>query len=425
MRPNLDKTGKLGWLQMQRVQIGGGLLLGVVLPFLLRSWIGPEADDRIMVAAITGCVGAVLLGHAMFRNLTSFPGIGGGGYLLPSFVISYGLMVIAFWGLRQDYSRFIAVTSFLLCLFWYALVFLHRHRGTSLRIGVVPYGQVERLYAIDRVDWVKLSAPDAASIDARIIVADFRFDLPDEWERFLADCALRGMPVYHYKQLRESLTGRVEIDHLSENVFGSLIPASVYVKTKRIIDLATAAPALILLMPLFLVIAVAIKLDSPGPILFRQRRVGTAGRAFRVNKFRTMSHDPRRAAPGQLQDAITLAGDPRITRLGRFLRRTRIDELPQVVNILLGDMSWIGPRPEAEILSEWYERELPFYRYRHIVKPGITGWAQVNQGHVAEVGDVLLKLHYDFFYIKNFSPWLDMLIAFRTLAVVITGRGSR
>lgn len=425
MRPNLDKTPKQGWLQLQRVQIGGGLLLGVLLPFLLRSWIGPVADQRIILAAVAGCFGAVLVGHAMYRNLASYPGIGGGSYLLPSFAISYGLMIFIFWSVRQDYSRFIAVSSFLLCLLWYALIFLQRQRGTWLRIGVVPYGQVETLYGIPRVNWIRLGAPDAGRADTRIVVADFRCDLPDEWERFLADCALRGISVYHHKQLRESLTGRVEIDHLSENNFGSLIPASVYVKMKRLIDLVTAAPALILMLPLFIVVAAAIKLDSPGPILFRQRRVGAAGRVFRVNKFRTMSHDPRRAAPGQLEDAITVDRDPRITRLGRFLRRTRIDELPQVINILLGDMSWIGPRPEAEVLSEWYERELPFYRYRHIVKPGITGWAQVNQGHVAGVEDVLLKLHYDFYYIKNFSPWLDVLIALRTLAVVITGRGSR
>jgi lipopolysaccharide/colanic/teichoic acid biosynthesis glycosyltransferase len=125
------------------------------------------------------------------------------------------------------------------------------------------------------------------------------------------------------------------------------------------------------------------------------------------------------------ESAMTRAQDARITRVGRFIRLTRLDELPQALNILRGEMSWIGPRPEALALSRWYEAELPFYRYRHIVRPGITGWAQVSQGHVTEVGDVREKLHYDFYYIKNFSPWLDFLIVLRTIRVIVTGHGAR
>jgi lipopolysaccharide/colanic/teichoic acid biosynthesis glycosyltransferase len=114
-----------------------------------------------------------------------------------------------------------------------------------------------------------------------------------------------------------------------------------------------------------------------------------------------------------------------VTRVGRFLRRTRIDELPQIWNILRGEMSWIGPRPEATSLSSWYEGELAFYRYRHIVRPGISGWAQVNQGHVSSIDDVNHKLRFDFYYIKNISYWLDVLIFFKTLRVVLNGFGSK
>ena len=123
--------------------------------------------------------------------------------------------------------------------------------------------------------------------------------------------------------------------------------------------------------------------------------------------------------------AMTARGDDRITRVGAFLRRYRIDELPQIFNILKFEMSWIGPRPEAEVLSIWYTSELPFYRYRHVVKPGISGWAQVNQGHVADVEQVHLKLQYDFYYIKYFSPWLDLLILFRTIKTMLTGFGAK
>ena len=232
-------------------------------------------------------------------------------------------------------------------------------------------------------------------------------------------------PVYHVKQIEESVTGRVDIEHLSENNFGSLIPSLAYVKIKQWIDVAAASVLGILLLPALLLIALAVRLDSPGPAFFRQRARGLS--RPRVPRLQVPDDAARGAvrAGRERHTAITRDDDDRVTRLGRFLRHTRIDELPQIVNILRGEMSWIGPRPEACSLSEWYETELPFYRYRHIVRPGITGWAQVNQGHVADVEDVQDKLHYDFYYIKNFSPWLDMLIVLRTVRTMLTGFGSK
>jgi lipopolysaccharide/colanic/teichoic acid biosynthesis glycosyltransferase len=194
-------------------------------------------------------------------------------------------------------------------------------------------------------------------------------------------------------------------------------------RLRRVIDLVTALIAAVLLMPAFLVVALLIKADSRGPVLFRQIRIGYRGEPFLVTKFRTMTAVREESDP--LSGAITRDNDHRVTRVGRFLRRTRIDEFPQILNILKGEMSWIGPRPEAAVLSHWYESELPFYRYRHIVPPGITGWAQVNQGHVAELDQVMSKLHYDFYYIKNFSPWLDALIVARTFRIIVNGFGSK
>ncbi len=239
----------------------------------------------------------------------------------------------------------------------------------------------------------------------------------------MADAALAGRMVFQVKQLSESLTGRVEVGHLSENSFGSLVPARGYFHLKALIDFFAALALLPLLLLPMLVIAAAIRLDSKGPALFRQRRIGQAGRKFTVHKFRTMRTDL--GAADERAAAMTGSGDPRITRLGAFLRRSRIDELPQIINILRGEMSWIGPRPEAEVLSSWYTGEIPFYRYRHVVKPGISGWAQVNQGHVAAVDEVHEKLQFDFFYIKYFSPWLDTLILFRTIKTMMNGFGSR
>jgi lipopolysaccharide/colanic/teichoic acid biosynthesis glycosyltransferase len=224
--------------------------------------------------------------------------------------------------------------------------------------------------------------------------------------------------------LLESLTGRVSIEHLSENNFGSLLPNLAWRKAKRAVDVIAAILLLPIFLPLFLVIGILIRLDSSGPMFFRQERVGVGGRPFNIVKFRTMyalGDEPE----ASLTTAITTVGDQRVTRMGRWLRRTRIDELPQIFNILAGQMSWIGPRPEAVALSHWYDVEIPFYIYRHIVRPGITGWAQVNQGHVTDLVDIYRKLQFDFYYIKNFSVWIDILIALRTLRVIWNGFGSK
>jgi exopolysaccharide biosynthesis polyprenyl glycosylphosphotransferase len=311
----------------------------------------------------------------------------------------------------------------LLCIIWFFLVYLRAQRRGELSIGIVPTGAALHLSKINSVDWRVLDGPDSDASDLTAIVADLRSDLPDAWERRLTDYALEGLPVYHSKQLMESLTGQVELEHLSENSFGGLAPVSAYMTIKHTIDWIGAAIVLIILLPILIALAIAIRLDSPGPAIFRQKRVGYRGRPFTVYKFRSMT---TRAAPEDNRaQAMTQANDQRVTRIGRFLRTSRIDELPQLLNVLKGEMSWIGPRPEAEVLSRWYETEIPFYRYRHIVLPGITGWAQVSQGHVAEVNDVRLKLHYDFYYIKHFSPWLDLLIVARTINTMLTGFGAR
>jgi lipopolysaccharide/colanic/teichoic acid biosynthesis glycosyltransferase len=210
----------------------------------------------------------------------------------------------------------------------------------------------------------------------------------------------------------------VDIRHLSENNLGSLLPSSIYLRFKRLVDTAAAIVALPLAIPVMLLAAAAIWVEDRGPVLFRQRRMGFRGRPFVMLKLRTM----HRSADGP---AFTTPRDGRITKVGRFLRKYRIDELPQVFNILRGEMSWIGPRPESLELASWYEAEVPFYSYRHIVRPGITGWAQTLQGNVAEVAAATNKLRYDFYYIKYFSPWIDVLIVARTVRAVLTGFGSR
>jgi lipopolysaccharide/colanic/teichoic acid biosynthesis glycosyltransferase len=407
-----------------RFQLGIGLLLAVITPYLVRfrqEYGQPDMDS--INNSLVGTIVALIGGYYAFRRVSHYPGVRASYHILPTFAVSYGLILAVFFFARLDYSRLHFLTSFMLCVFWYYVVYFKLQRQQTLRIGIVPFGEVAQLQKIPDVSWTELSGDGQESGDYDAIVADLRADIPDEWERFLADRALAGTLVMHVKQMEESLTGRVAIEHLSENNLGSLIPGIIYAKVKRLGDLALAAVAIPLLAPVMLIAVIAVKVDSRGPILFVQQRMGYQGQPFRMFKFRTMTQGP--AADDARLAAMTRDADDRVTRIGKYLRRYRIDELPQIVNIFKGEMSWIGPRPEAVPLSRWYENELPFYRYRHIVRPGITGWAQVKQGHVAEVGDVLWKLQYDFYYIKNFSFWLDLLIVARTARTVLSGFGAR
>ena len=419
----ITSTRRTLWHRI-RFQLGIGLLAAVLIPYAIRYQFDIRAGDLAALNdSLIATTLALIAGYYAFRRVSHYPGVRASYHIFPTFAATYGVALAVFFFLRLNYSRLHFLGSFVVCVGWYYIVYFKLQRQQRLTIGVVPFGEVEHLLQIEEVSWVTLGDPEADEHGCDAIVADLRSDIPDAWERFLADRALAGTLVMHVKQMEESLTGRVAIEHLSENNLGSLIPGIVYAKVKRVWDFAVSLVLLPILLPFLLLVALLIRLDSPGPVLFRQERMGYRGEKFRMFKFRSM----REAVAGQdaRNAAMTQDDDARVTRLGRHLRRFRIDELPQIVNILKGEMSWIGPRPEAVPLSLWYEAELPFYRYRHIVRPGITGWAQVRQGHVADVSDVLWKLQYDFYYIKNFSFWLDLLIVARTVRTIVSGFGAR
>jgi lipopolysaccharide/colanic/teichoic acid biosynthesis glycosyltransferase len=424
MRHEQVKQARVSILTRKRFQLAGALLIGALLPWATRGPLLP--GELFEPASINGLIGntlAIIIGFWMRLSIETYPGIRRSAVILPSALTGHGIVVVWFVLTRFPYDRLGLAAGFLLHVVWLYLLNVYAERRVRRRIAVVPFGEAKRMEQVESVDWLQLKRPrleDTRGCNA--IVADFGADMPDEWEAFLADAALGGRIVYQVKQLAESLTGRVEIERLSENSFGSLLPARGYFYLKGLVDFLFALVILPVALPFMALVAIAIRLDSKGPALFRQKRVGHAGRLITVYKFRTMRMvdvDDERSA------AMTRDGDDRITRVGAVLRKLRIDELPQMFNILKWEMSWIGPRPEAEVLSLWYTSEIPFYRYRHVVKPGISGWAQVNQGHVAEVDEVHRKLQYDFYYIKYFSPWLDLLILFRTIKTMLTGWGAR
>jgi lipopolysaccharide/colanic/teichoic acid biosynthesis glycosyltransferase len=418
----------LDTLNRRRVQLSGAFFLGIFLPAFVR-WrldvlgMAPKNDFVLLTMvsfhnAVIGTVLAQISGYVAMRQMKAHPGVRSMGYVLYSFAMTYGALGLAFLFVRADYSRYQILSSFILTVMWFIFVDYMTAKRAIWRLAFLPGLAAAALPRAPRVFWYGLSSPELSAPNLTGVVADLRAAHTPEWERFLARCALNGLPVFDIRQVSEWLTGRVKVQHLSENTLSASLWRTIYARAKRLVDIA----GVIFVGPLFLlgilVTGVLIRLESPGPALFTQMRMGHRGRTFTIYKLRSMRAD----AVGQ---DFTSDNDPRITRIGAFIRKYRIDELPQIWNILRGEMSWIGPRPEAQPLAEWYENEVPFYSYRHMVRPGITGWAQVNQGNVADVDAALEKLHYDFYYIKNLSPWLDLLIMAKTMQTIRTGFGAR
>lgn len=430
VEPSTEFLGRRDWrllLAKPSFQVIGGILVAAFAPAYWRI-LATEVTfrDAWLNTTLLVVSTVILLSYFTFTNLSKFPNATEGSFIFVTVAVWYGLGAFVLLFSRVNYSGYLFLTSFIISIVWFYLIYFWTLRAKIPKFAIIPGGAVDRLVSLPSVEWSMLKEPRINGDIVNGVVADLRANVGPEWERFIADVSLAGIPVFHSKQAYEALTGRVEIEHLSENTFGSLIPGLAYVGAKKIFDLIGALILIPCLSPFFLVIAVAIRWDSPGPVFFRQERVGYRGKTFTVYKFRTMKHEPDRiesdAAP---HEVMTVDDDDRVTRVGRWLRSKRLDEFPQMINILRGEMSFIGPRPEAVALSQWYQSELPFYVYRHVVRPGITGWAQINQGHVTDADLVLGKLHYDFFYIKNFSPWLDVLITLKTLRIMVRGIGAR
>jgi sugar transferase (PEP-CTERM system associated) len=257
----------------------------------------------------------------------------------------------------------------------------------------------------------------------RVIVAmpDRRGTLPVEE---LLDLRLAGLKVEEATSWLEKISGRIEVEHLYPSwlIFAEGFRFSNFFRfVRRLLNFSVALTALVISLPLLPFIVLAVKLGSPGPALYRQQRVGRRGKVFYCYKFRTMRKD----AEADTGATWATDDDPRITKVGKFLRSSRLDEIPQLWCVLKGDMHFVGPRPERPEFVEWLSREIPYYGVRHVVRPGITGWAQVQYKYGNTLDDAREKLQYDLFYIKNASIGLDMLIMFQTIKIVLLGRGAQ
>ncbi len=274
--------------------------------------------------------------------------------------------------------------------------------------GVRVIGRIEDIPSI-----VKSRAVDRVVVS----LADARGKLPMDK---LLDMKLQGVAFDHLASVYEEFTGKIALENLRPSwlIFSEGFHDTPARRAgKRTIDVAIATIGLVLAAPIMLLVALAVRLSSPGPVLFRQTRVGQSSRPFTLYKFRSM-----RADAEALTGAVwSQPGDARVTRLGRVLRMSRLDELPQLWNVLKGEMSLVGPRPERPEFVERLTRDIPFYGQRHAVRPGVTGWAQVRYKYGATVEDALEKLQYELYYIKNMSLALDLVIMFQTVKTMISG----
>jgi sugar transferase (PEP-CTERM system associated) len=293
------------------------------------------------------------------------------------------------------------------------------------RVVAIPDEADDRTGGLPRViggydDLMELGArPD---IDRIVVaIAERRGNFP---VRELLELRVSGRKVIDGCDFYEELTGRMLIEHLkpSQLIFAEGFgKRSAKIALKRLVDFTASTLGLIASMPIWAIIPLAIKLDSPGPVFFRQSRVGEKNRVFDVIKFRSMRADAEdKTGPVWATDR-----DDRVTRVGRFIRKTRIDEIPQIVNVFKGDMSFVGPRPERPFFVKQLAEEIPFYAHRHSVKPGLTGLAQIKYSYGSTVEDAVEKLRYDLYYVKRMGLLMDLSIIFETVKVVLFGKGAK
>ena len=331
------------------------------------------------------------------------------------------LILVAFIAFtRAYYSRPYLFVEAALTVIWAFSLYQVKRRPQARILAVLPFGDTSIIEEVPGLRLVTLKKPRFYNASFDGIVADLHAEIPLEWARFLADCVMQQIRVYHAASIGESMTGRVSLGHLAAMHVDSLRPPPWFNPTKRAIDLLIVVLTSPITLPLGLLIAVAVRLTSRGPALYRQERTGVRGHKFTLLKFRSMGEDAE-ASGAQ----FTKKDDSRITRLGKTLRKTRLDELPQLWNVLIGEMSIVGPRPERPEFVAEYERDIEHYKLRQLVRPGITGWAQIETGYSSDTAGTTRKLERDFYYIKYRSLALDAFIIYRTIRTVCFGSGAR
>ena len=383
-----------------------------------QSWV--QNDNQVITLGLLALcyVISIYLG----KNIARFAGGKAISHMLGTSLVAVALVITVVLLLRLEYARSSLVIGVCILLTTQMLSVAITQRFKKLKVAFVPTEHIEALLPRNakNMEYRVLKEPDLGGSRFDGIVVDMDAELEPDWIRFISHCNISGIPVFNARKVTESLDGKVNLSTLQSTDLANLQPQPVYLAAKRAFDILVTLAVAPLLLPVCIIVAILIRLDSPGSTIFIQQRIGKGNCVFSMYKFRSMRPLEHANAAPQFADKDA----HRITRLGAFIRKFRIDELPQFFNVLKGDMSLIGPRPEQPGFVEKFEKEVPYYSYRHIVRPGITGWAQVNQGYATDTESTREKVENDFYYIKHLSPSLDFLIIIRTLRTIATGFGA-
>jgi lipopolysaccharide/colanic/teichoic acid biosynthesis glycosyltransferase len=397
-------------------------LLGIILLHLTLK-IATGFDSNVKITIINSSwitTSAYLVAIAIIPKISNFLLVDRKYYVLPVLTSVYAIAITLIVLMRIDYARSIILVGFIFTLFWLYISAIFRVSHSKLHLSVIDNFDLSSLKNQDRLILDILPKPYSLTDVKDALVVNLHGPLQPAEEKFIADCSINNKAVYHSASIQEMTDGKVRTDHLSENAIGCLLPNPIYANLKRFWESAIIVFSFPLTLPIMLITAILIKLENPGPAFFIQYRIGQGGKPFKIYKFRSMCVTDKNAASKFATQEMD-----RITKVGRFIRKSRIDELPQFFNVLIGNMALIGPRPEQESFVTQFEQEIPFYGYRHMVKPGITGWAQTVQGYADDTHSTREKLAHDLYYIKHFSFWLDMNIVLKTLKTMATGFGAK
>jgi exopolysaccharide biosynthesis polyprenyl glycosylphosphotransferase len=393
-------------------------------PWLVTTPVGSLMPSVVLV--LSGAAVSLYGSYLSWGNTAPRPSYGRAVAIVGSTmaITAIGILVT-----RSYFSREWLLT---LSAVWFALAighrFVQRRRPWTESMVIITHekpladdlAQSPHAKVIALVDPLGFPA-DMPLIDNVTIVVDLRAVLSEDMAQYVSSASVSGQPIRPLVEVYEEHTGRLPLVHIIGGwEVTRPVHRSGFAPVKRIIDVILV----LLTLPLWIVLAavtwVAVKLGSTGPALYRQERVGRNGETFTLVKFRTMINDAESGGP-----QFASKNDPRITRVGRFLRRSRLDEVPQLWSVLVGDLSLVGPRPERPVFVERYSRTIPFYDSRLLIRPGITGWAQVRFGYADGDADAVEKLTYDLYYVKHSTIWLDIHILGMSIWTVLAGSGAR
>lgn len=411
----------VGWALLGLFLLG----LSILAAEMLRQSTGLVTN--LFTRTLIWSCAAYLFAFTLTLRSLHLPAAEGNSLVGLSATLSFIALLVAFAILRLEYSRVALVFSYFGTLVWawfgyrlfvrnYVPVFGYSDAATLAQLEKIlsmPGASAPSPHRLEEIHSLK----EATGCDA--LMVDRNATADPERTRKLSQLKLTHVRLYSVERIGEMLTGRVALAHIDENFLDDYAKHYFYGYSKRLLDIVAVLCLAPVALPLSVLTALAVRLESSGPTVFQQARVGLFGRPFVMLKFRSMTTEAD--APAQ----FAAKQDPRVTRVGRVIRKYRLDEIPQLWNVLIGDMSLIGPRPEQVPMVDQFSQSIPYYPYRHLVRPGLSGWAQVQQGYVGTHEETVTKLSYDLYYVKHCSFALDLLIAIKTLRTLLTGYGAR